>query len=351
MTRSTKYTLKFSTNKKKNLINSLFDLYSKCLQETIDLMWDKKIPQRKWLSTKDVTWLGDLGGQWKQLVYTHASQIVRGCKARKGKKSKPEMKNFSINIDQKMVKVEKSGNSFDKWFRLRLPFIKSGKKVERIEILIPLKDHKHSLKFEDWELCKSIRLSRNSVTLIFEKEIPEIKLDGKILGLDQGFSNLITTSDGQFIGSDFTKIYNKISRKKQGSKAFKRALIERNNEINYLINKELDLYPIKELVVEDLKSVKTGINGKFRKTFNNKLQRWSYPKVMSKLDRTCEENRVLFTRVDPAYTSQTCSVCGFRDKNNRKAEKFLCLNCGYVDNSDHNAAINISLMGAYSPHV
>lgn len=350
MRRSTRFTLKFSTDRKKQLIEDLFDLYSKYLQLTIDLLWDSKIPFKKWISTKDINWMDSLGGQWKQLIYTQASQIVRGCKNRKGKKSKPVVKNFTIIIDQKMVKVEKSNNSFDKWVRLRLPFIEKNKKVERIEILIPLKDHKHSLKFEDWKLCKSLRLSRHYATLIFEKEAPKVKSEGDILGIDQGYKNLITTSEGQFIGKDFDKIYSKISKKKQGSKAFKRALVERDNGINYLINKELDLNGVREIVVENLKSVKTGIKGRFRKQFNSKLQRWSYPKVIDKLERLSEENRVLFTKINPVYTSQTCSRCGFRDKENRKNENFLCLSCGYANHSDLNAAINISHMGVYSPH-
>jgi IS605 OrfB family transposase len=41
----------------------------------------------------------------------------------------------------------------------------------------------------------------------------------------------------------------------------------------------------------------------------NKVQRWSYPKTKRKLERLCEENGVLLTKVNPAYTSQKCSLC------------------------------------------
>lgn len=104
---------------------------------------------------------------------------------------------------------------------------------------------------------------------------------------------------------------------------------------------------IKEVVVEDLKNVKH--KSKLRKKFNNKLQRWSYPKVLVKLSRLCEEKGVLFTKVNPRYTSQKCSCCGLIQKNNRKGEKYEC-SCGNVMDADLNAAINISLMGVYSPH-
>ena len=47
--------------------------------------------------------------------------------------------------------------------------------------------------------------------------------------------------------------------------------------------------------------------------------------------------------VDPAFTSQTCSKCGYVDKENRIAQdKFECKKCGFTLNADHNAAINIA---------
>lgn len=50
--------------------------------------------------------------------------------------------------------------------------------------------------------------------------------------------------------------------------------------------------------------------------------------------------------VDPAYTSQTCSVCGYVDAENRKTQKrFHCLHCGREENADVNAAKNILAKG------
>ncbi|UWU17970.1 transposase (plasmid) [Rhizobium sullae] len=51
-------------------------------------------------------------------------------------------------------------------------------------------------------------------------------------------------------------------------------------------------------------------------------------------------------KVDPRYTSVTCSKCGSRDKANRENQaKFLCLSCGHADHADVNAAVNILLAG------
>ncbi len=43
-----------------------------------------------------------------------------------------------------------------------------------------------------------------------------------------------------------------------------------------------------------------------------------------------------------AYTSQTCSLCGHVDRNNRATlRKFVCQGCGYEEHADLNAAANI----------
>ena len=50
--------------------------------------------------------------------------------------------------------------------------------------------------------------------------------------------------------------------------------------------------------------------------------------------------------VNARYTSQTCSECGYKDKENRETQaKFLCKECGHKDNADLNAAKNILTVG------
>ncbi|WP_423816456.1 zinc ribbon domain-containing protein [Salinibacter ruber] len=51
-------------------------------------------------------------------------------------------------------------------------------------------------------------------------------------------------------------------------------------------------------------------------------------------------------KVDPAYTSQTCSNCGHCDSKNRNGSNFKCQNCGHSVDADKNAARNIAARGA-----
>jgi len=48
------------------------------------------------------------------------------------------------------------------------------------------------------------------------------------------------------------------------------------------------------------------------------------------------------TFIQAHYTSKACSQCGYVSDENRKTqESFLCVECGYENNADRNAAINI----------
>ena len=53
--------------------------------------------------------------------------------------------------------------------------------------------------------------------------------------------------------------------------------------------------------------------------------------------------------VNPAYTSQTCRICGHCEKANRLSQaKFECVKCHHTENADLNAAKNILRLGLES---
>ena len=262
--------------------------------------------------------------------------------------SKPEIKNFSISLSQKLFNIQ-YGNHFDLWISLILPWIDRGKWTSKLKL--PIKQHRQSLKYKGWNRKNSIRLLKKDgkfhIEFIYEKEDIELKIEGTTLGIDQGYKTLLSCSDGQILGKEIEGLYHIISSKQQGSKAFKRLLTHRNNEINRICNK-LDLSNIKEIVLEDLKYLK--YKPKLSTKIMNTMQRWSYPRTMFKLESLCQTNGILVSKVNPAYTSQKCSQCGYIDKRNRAGLSFLCLSCGHSSNADFNAARNLATMGVYSPH-
>ncbi len=350
MVRTSKHILKYQTNLKTAWLEKLFAGYGITLQGYIDLLWDKKIPLKRFLSTKDCP--NDYpinSGQWKALVYKQASQIIRSC-IKKKRTSKPEIENISIELSCLVFDIIKGNKEFDEFVKITLPYYINGR---RKTINIPIRQHKQSLRFIKWNRKNTIKLIKQNgkyyLLFFYEKEQPVIKQTGISIGIDQGYKKLLAISDGKIIGNGFDKIYETIARKQQGSKNFLQTLTRRNDLINELINKNLKTPAVNRIVIENLKNVKRNTKGKFRKKFNNKLQRWCYPKVVAKIERLCEEDGVYLSKVDPSYTSQTCSKCGEIHKESRKNEVYECVSCGMKMDADINAAINILHRGGYQP--
>jgi IS605 OrfB family transposase len=351
MIRASKHILKHTNTQKKEMYDCVLNSYKMLVQHYIDLIWDNKIQHKTFLSSKDLPdYNGISHSRWKQVAYKQSSSILRSrFTKRKRKFSKPNIQNISIELDNRLFDI-KEGVGFDLFIRITTPFFHPHKK-RAITINIPIKNHKQSNKFQNdgWNKRNTIILKKDYVSFIWEKENPIKNDNGKILGLDCGYKKLLACSDNSIYGSDMINIYEKISRKRQGSKAFKRSLKERDNKINEIVNSFiLDKGDLKTLIVEDLKNVKHKSKGKISKQFNNKLQRWSYPKVLIALERHSETKGFEFRRVNPAYTSQECSRCGVVKKENRQGESYSC-SCGLNMDADLNASMNILRRGVYSP--
>jgi len=147
---------------------------------------------------------------------------------------------------------------------------------------------------------------------------------------------------GNKYGQDFEELCEKISRKEQGSKSFKRSLNERDEYINKVV-KEVDLSETNIVYLENLKNVK--YKSKIGRKVMNKLHRWSYSRVIQRFNLICGETGVQFCQVNPANTSRTCIRCETTDAESRKGEIFKCVECGWSADADHLGAMNILLRG------
>lgn len=77
---------------------------------------------------------------------------------------------------------------------------------------------------------------------------------------------------------------------------------------------------------------------------NRFLKNWSYFDLQTKIEYKAQEAGIKVVYIDPHYTSQRCSKCGYISKDNRTEQAlFLCQKCGYKTNADYNASQNIAI--------
>lgn len=90
--------------------------------------------------------------------------------------------------------------------------------------------------------------------------------------------------------------------------------------------------------MEDLSGIKAN-----RERF---LANWTYFDLQMKIEQKAKERGIKVIKIEPAYTSQRCSRCGYISDENRKTQAdFECCECGFKANADWNAAKNIATPG------
>ena len=80
-------------------------------------------------------------------------------------------------------------------------------------------------------------------------------------------------------------------------------------------------------------SAKSGLNRSILE------QGWGY--IAQMLEYKAGRAGIPFVKVEPAYTSQTCPVCGVIDAASRQKRRFACVACDYENDADINGAINV----------
>jgi transposase len=92
--------------------------------------------------------------------------------------------------------------------------------------------------------------------------------------------------------------------------------------------------------MEDLSGIKKNTG------FPKRLFHWTYYDLQTKIEYKAKEKGIDVVKINPQYTSQRCSKCGFTDERNRPSQSvFKCISCGYERNADYNASQNISIKG------
>ena len=299
-------------------------------------------------------------------------------KVKKSKKLKDENGELILNksgnpkVKTYTQKQDRKQSSFDYW--IKLSTLEKGKKI-----YLPLSTNSY-FKGIDGEISNFIQINfqqdidkidgerplatrhqieynNYKIDFCLIKNIEQEQYQPKIdkLALDLGLNNLFATNIGELYGRNFSRLlkeYDKIitllaqNRQKQKlktvSKKYKK-LINRikaylKNEINRVINALIQNNRPKEIIVERLNFT----SPKLSKKLNRMLSNFGKSIIEEKFESIKEKYGIVITEVNPAYTSQECSRCGYVEKKNRKRQaKFICGFCGKKQNADINSSKNI----------
>jgi IS605 OrfB family transposase len=209
---------------------------------------------------------------------------------------------------------------------------------------------------------------RGAFYLLAVCDVPEADqqtVDG-VLGVDLGINNLATDSDGQRYSG------RRVERKRRWYTYLRRRLQQRGSlsakrhlrklagkqrrfqkDINHRIAKQL-VQKAKDtkraIALEDLRHIRTRTT--VRKSGRARHSNWAFGQLRQFISYKARRAGVLVSFVDPAYTSQRCSVCGHTERHNRKSQaEFCCVVCGHRAHADCNAAVNISWAAVRQPIV
>lgn len=215
------------------------------------------------------------------------------------------------------------------------------------------------------------------VSFCINREIEQpIHPSKSAIGVDLGIKKLITTSNGQVFDPinsfkanqvKLARLQRKLKKKTKFSENWKKLNLKINKLHHHIANIRHDyLHKVTTtlsknhamIVVEDLKVAnmsksasgtieKKGKNVKAKSGLNKSILDQGWSMLVGMLEYKQQWRGGLLVKVDPKYTSQTCSSCGHVAKENRLTQaKFSCVkSCGFSENADINASRNILAVG------
>lgn len=262
----------------------------------------------------------------------------------------------SFSIKGRSLKIERLNA---KYGRVRLPKIGWIKFRQTQEIEGNICEATFYDSPKGWHVALSTKI---------ERDVPDV---GGGVGIDRGVAVPLALSDGQtFTLPDRIERLDKLqrkaqriaSRRKRGSSRYAKAQRRVRNisarkarirkdwahRTTTSIARQYGTVVIERLRTKDMtKSAKgtvdnPGTNVAAKRGLNRAILNVGWHQI----ERMLAYKAFRLVKVNPAFSSQTCSSCGTVDKQSRKSQAvFACVHCGFRDNADRNAAAVILSRG------
>lgn len=265
---------------------------------------------------------------------------------------------FSVDAANQRIRLPKVG-----WVRFRLSR----------EILGAPRNISVTRELDGWYV--SIQTERDDAPL----------LTGRTeIGLDRGVTNFYATSDGTLkapinahrsLATRLKRYQRVVSRRMEAAKRVaglpanrpfpKGFRLQKSNRLKRAENKVQRLHQTirrvrgdflhcestrlanthRLIAIEDLKIRSMTAAGLYKRGLNRTILDQGWGEFAQQLDYKLGWRNGQLIKVNPAYTSQTCSACNHVAAKSRNGERFQCVACGHVDHADINAAKNILAVG------
>ena len=239
---------------------------------------------------------------------------------------------------------------------IEFPVMMNGKS-KRISVSVKLTERQKSL-FSDVKFGTMRIVIKNHTLvaqIVYNIAESELKSDGNVMGIDLGIKCPAVSycSDGsvKFYGNGHKNKYMRrhyayLRKKLQTSKKMKavkrinnkeqRIMRDIDHKLSHDIVKTAVAHNVKVIKLEQLQNIRSTTR-KSRKN-NHSLHTWSFYRLAQFIEYKAKLAGISVEYVNPAYTSQTCPVCGHVHHANDR--NYTC-ECGFHIHRDLLGAMNI----------
>lgn len=230
-------------------------------------------------------------------------------------------------------------------------------KSKRISVPVKLTERQKSLfsdaKFGTMRIV--IKNHRLVAQIVYEIVEPELKTDGNIMGIDLGIKCPAVSycSDGsvKFYGNGRRNKYMRrhyvyLRKKLQTSKKMKavkrindkeqRIMCDIDHKLSHNIVEIAITHNVKVIKLEQLQNIRS--TARTSRKNNHSLHNWSFYRLAQFIEYKARLAGILVEYINPAYTSQTCPMCGHI--HHADDRNYIC-KCGFHIHRDLLGAMNI----------
>jgi len=221
----------------------------------------------------------------------------------------------------------------------------------------------------------SERAGKWFISILAQREAPQLQPNGGAVGIDLGIARFATLSDGTFLAplNSFKRHENALrkaqlalSRKTKSSKNWKQAKARvrgihsriGNARRDFLhkatttISKNHAMVCVEDLPVRNMSksaagsTAQPGRNVRAKSGLNKAILDQGWSEFRRQLDYKLAWSGGHLIAVPPRNTSRTCPGCGHVSPDNRRTQaRFACVACGFEENADVVGAINVLRAG------